>query len=481
VAVSAGALVSAADIAAGRLVFTPAADASGDAYASFTFQVQAAGGGADLDATPNSFTINVLPVNDAPTVSGGAADRQLVEAGVEGPGTATATASAIVGSDADGDTLAFDLSGWTEVGTSTSYTRQGVYGLATLDASTGVVSYQLDNSDADTEALSAGQTVTDSFEVTVGDGHGGTASASVVFTIAGATDSGSGDDVLNVGGGDDQVSGQDGDDEVRGHGGDDTLSGDAGDDSVFGGTGNDLLGGGDDADLLKGQSGDDSMLGGVGDDTLDGGAGLDVLSGGSGADRLKGQGGADLLDGGLGADTLLGGDGDDSLAGGADSNILAGGDGADQLSGGGDADRLSGGKGADVLDGGGGGDLLIGGADDDVLRGGSGADTLDGGHGADRYVFDALGDSRKAAPDLITHLEAQDLIDLSAIDADTTLAGDQAFILVSGFDHRAGEAVLSYDHDAKQTQLMLDIDGDAKADFVLDIAGKHADFTGLVL
>ncbi len=69
-AVNAGQFVSAADIAAGRLRFTPAANASGNNYASFTFQVQddggTANGGVDLDPTPNTITFNVTPVNDAP-------------------------------------------------------------------------------------------------------------------------------------------------------------------------------------------------------------------------------------------------------------------------------------------------------------------------------------------------------------------------------------------------------------------------------
>ena len=72
VAVSAGQFVSAADIAAGWLKFSPAADANGLSYASFTFQVQddggTANGGVDLDPSPNTITINVTPVNDAPSV-----------------------------------------------------------------------------------------------------------------------------------------------------------------------------------------------------------------------------------------------------------------------------------------------------------------------------------------------------------------------------------------------------------------------------
>ena len=70
-AVGAGQFVSAADIAAGKLKFTPAANANGASYASFTFQVQDDGGttgpgAADLDPTPNTITVNVTSVNDAP-------------------------------------------------------------------------------------------------------------------------------------------------------------------------------------------------------------------------------------------------------------------------------------------------------------------------------------------------------------------------------------------------------------------------------
>ncbi|HEV7801125.1 MAG TPA: DUF4347 domain-containing protein, partial [Burkholderiales bacterium] len=69
-AVSTGQLITAADIAAGKLIFTAAPSASGAAYASFTFQVQddggVANGGIDLDAVARTMTIDVTAVNDAP-------------------------------------------------------------------------------------------------------------------------------------------------------------------------------------------------------------------------------------------------------------------------------------------------------------------------------------------------------------------------------------------------------------------------------
>src|SRR5207253_1864313 len=70
VAVTAGQFVTATDISSGLLVFTPATNANGAAYASFTFQVQddggTANGGVDLDQSPKTLTINVTSVNNAP-------------------------------------------------------------------------------------------------------------------------------------------------------------------------------------------------------------------------------------------------------------------------------------------------------------------------------------------------------------------------------------------------------------------------------
>lgn len=69
-AVVVGQFISVADLNAGLLKFTPAANANGVNLAHFTFQVQddggTAGGGIDLDPTPNTITFNVTSVNDAP-------------------------------------------------------------------------------------------------------------------------------------------------------------------------------------------------------------------------------------------------------------------------------------------------------------------------------------------------------------------------------------------------------------------------------
>ncbi|MFT3858605.1 MAG: Ig-like domain-containing protein [Aquabacterium sp.] len=67
VAVQASDVISAADIAAGRLVYTPVANESGTPYTSFTFKVMDEIGGVAVSA--NTFTLHVNAVNDAPVLS----------------------------------------------------------------------------------------------------------------------------------------------------------------------------------------------------------------------------------------------------------------------------------------------------------------------------------------------------------------------------------------------------------------------------
>jgi hypothetical protein len=71
VAVVLNQVISVANINAGFLTFVPVANANGNAYASFGFKVQddggTANGGVDTSVTANTMTINVTPVNDAPT------------------------------------------------------------------------------------------------------------------------------------------------------------------------------------------------------------------------------------------------------------------------------------------------------------------------------------------------------------------------------------------------------------------------------
>jgi len=70
-------------------------------------------------------------------------------------------------------------------------------------------------------------------------------------------------------------------------------------------------------------------------------------------------------------------------------------------------------------------------AGQDVLIGGGGMDTLYGGSDNDTFKFLSTLDSSRHAPDSIMNFvsEGHDRIDLSAIDANPFLDGDQAFFL----------------------------------------------------
>ena len=87
-----------------------------------------------------------------------------------------------------------------------------------------------------------------------------------------------------------------------------------------------------------------------------------------------------------------------------------------------------------------------------------------------------MGDSNKGGRDLITDLAAVDTLDLSAIDADTLTAGDQAFVRVGAFSGVAGQYSLTFDAVSGQSLLQADINGDSKADLIIAFTG---DVTGM--
>ena len=130
--------------------------------------------------------------------------------------------------------------------------------------------------------------------------------------------------------------------------------------------------------------------------------------------------------------------------------------------------------GANVLTGGGGNDRLFGFEGNDTLNGGAGVDQLTGGSGNDLFVFSAAADSAVAAPDRILDFASVDEIDLSAIDANTGLGGDQAFSFIgtAAFTSTAGE--LRYQQNGGNTYVYGDTNGDGAADFAINISGTHA-------
>ncbi len=277
--------------------------------------------------------------------------------------------------------------------------------------------------------------------------------------------------------------------------------------------------------VLLSTVGDDAIDGGAGIDTVSyanataavnvtlasnteqdtGGAGFDTLlnienlTGSKYNDTRTGNAAANVLNGGAGADTMTGGNGNDTyyvnhasdvvnevLAGGTDTvfstllaytlraNVEKGvvqGTVVGNLTGNALANTLTGNAAANQLNGGAGNDTLNGKAGNDILIGGAAKDVLTGGVGNDVFDFNTLAESGLTATtrDVITDfVRGQDKIDLSTIDANTALAGNQAFTGLIGANvafTKAGQLKLN------AGVLYGNTDADVAAEFSIALTG----------
>ena len=307
---------------------------------------------------------------------------------------------------------------------------------------------------------------------------------------------------------------------LDGAGGNDSLDGAAGNDTLIGGAGNDtyFVDSASDKVLEAAGGGSDTVFASVNYALATGQAvealranagttGLS-LSGNTIANTLAGNAGNDILDGKAGADTMLGGTGNDTYHVDNAGDVVdeTGGDGIDKvvssrsfsleagaqvvgtienltLAGSGNFSGLgngldnliTGNTGNNILNGGAGDDTLSGGDGSDRLTGAIGADRLTGGLDADLFIFQAINQSTVAGTgrDFIQDFSrAQgDRIDVSAIDANAGVSGNQAFSFISAaaFSGAAGElrAVAA----GANTLVSGDIDGNAVADFSILVRG----------
>jgi Ca2+-binding RTX toxin-like protein len=117
-------------------------------------------------------------------------------------------------------------------------------------------------------------------------------------------------------------------------------------------------------------------------------------------------------------------------------------------------------------------DVLLGGDGNDLLDGGGNCDLLTGGAGVDTFRFDSDDSGLGPAADRISDfLPGTDRIDLSAIDANSTVSGNQAFAFVgaAAFSGTAGQ--LRFSSDGIDTWLEADTNGDGVADLQIVLTG----------
>ena len=227
-----------------------------------------------------------------------------------------------------------------------------------------------------------------------------------------------------------------------------------------------------------------STVSSANNDTLTGTAAANTLNGLAGHDFLKGLGGADTLNGGDGGDFLEGGAGNDRLNGGAgidtanygdsDTKVVVDlrGDAAsdtDTAKRGSETDTLTGIEGAI---GRGGADVFYGDSQANWFQGGGGKDTFTGGAGRDTYDLNstsasAVGTARDVITDFV-HLT--DKIDLIGIDADSTVAGNQAFRWV-GSAALTGPGEVGFFTSGGNTIIRISNDADAAAEAEIQLTG----------
>ena len=142
----------------------------------------------------------------------------------------------------------------------------------------------------------------------------------------------------------------------------------------------------------------------------------------------------------------------------------------DNINGGNGNDSLAGLGGNDTLIGVVGSDTLSGGPGNDTLTGGAGADRLTGGTGSDKFVFNTTAET---SGDTIVdfHHSEGDHIDLSGIDANLYIVGNQAFTFIGTQAFHSAPAELRYAVTASGVTISGDVDGDGVADFSINVAG----------
>ena len=279
-------------------------------------------------------------------------------------------------------------------------------------------------------------------------------------------------------------------DTIRGYGGNDILEGRGGNDRIYGGAGNDTLIGG---------TGNDTMSGGTGNDVFQFAAGdaQDVVTDLRLGDVIKISGYAlaqSLIQVGTSVVLTLSSSDKITILNSSVASVQAslqfgagsgsGGTSGNTITGTSGWDVLNGTAGDDIIKGLGGYDVINGGSGNDLIYGGMSGDNLYGGPGADKFIYTS---APEAPPyglmyyesDTISDWQSIDKIDLSAVDANPALAGQQHFRF-AGYtdfnqtpaDHSPGALYIA--KNGGYVWIVGFTNGDTYPDFYIGIVGQDA-------
>ncbi len=134
------------------------------------------------------------------------------------------------------------------------------------------------------------------------------------------------------------------------------------------------------------------------------------------------------------------------------------------------ADFLTGTDSSDKISGAAGNDTLTGATGNDTLNGGAGKDLLVGGKGADIFVFIIDNNNSRDTISDFSHQDG-DKIDLSIIDANEKLAGDQAFAFIGNAAFSKTNAAGQLRFDVTSKILYGSTDADIAPEFSIQFNG----------